>query len=118
MVYDVDSGVYRTNNKHLGHTGGGLRTEVYNSYFDGNETNGTYTIVVKKIFSEVLGDAVYSDLDYYASYGDSAYKRNVLFSSNKVDDEAFSKYSDKLLNYTYKFNYKDGNYVLVDYKIG
>lgn len=118
MIYNVDSGIYYTNTKHLGHTGGGLRTEVYNSYFDGNESNGVYTIIVKKIFSELLGDAVYSKLNYYASYDDSAYKRNVLFVSDDVQEDDFDKYSDKLINYTYKFVLKDGNYVLTEYKIG
>ena len=118
MIYNVDNGIYYTNDKHLGHTGGGLRTEVYNSYFDGNESNGVYTIIVKKIFSELLGDAVYSKLNYYASYDDSSYKRNVLFVSDDVQEDDFDKYSDKLINYTYKFVLKDGNYVLTEYKIG
>lgn len=118
MIYNVDSGIYYINTKHLGHTGGGLRTEVYNSYHEGNVSGDTYTIVVKKIFSQILGDAVYSKKEYYASYNDASYKRNALFVSSDVIEENFKDFDDKLIEYTYKFKLKDGNYILSEYKIG
>ena len=118
MIYNVDTGVYASNAKHLGHGAGGLRTEVYNNYVDGYENNGTYTIVVNKIFSEVLGDVVDPQKNYYATYGDASSYKNELFQAAMVDANKFTEYQDSLVKYTYEFKLKDEHYVLSSYKIG
>ena len=117
MIYNIDTGIYTNNAKHLGHGSGGLRTEVYNNFVSGYESDGIYTIVVNKIFSEVLGDTSGRKKKYYATYGDAFNYRNELFKSSMVDVNKFSLYKDSLVEYTYKFVLKNDNYVLVSYKI-
>lgn len=118
MIYNVETGVYTNNSNHLGHGSGGLRTEVYNNYVEGDYTDGTYTIVVNKLFSGLLGEPYDSKLSYYATYGDAINSKNELFKSNMIDLNKFNEYQDKLVKYTYTFQLKDDNYVLTSYKIG
>ena len=118
MLYNIESGVYTSNSKHLGHGAGGLRTEVYNNYVEGYENDGTYTIVVNKIFSEVLGDVIDTKKTYYATYGDASGYKNELFEATMIDANKFLEYKDSMVKYTYKFVLKDNHYVLSSYKIG
>lgn len=118
LVYNVNTGVYSNNPKHLGHGAGGLRTEVYNKFVEGYEDNGTYTIVVNKIFSELLGDVYDSDLSYYSTYSDAIGRKNELFKSKMVNSSKFDEYSNDLVEYTYVFKLKEDNYVLSSYKRG
>ena len=117
-IYDVSSGNYIFNNRHQTHSNAGLRTKVYNKYVSGFESEGTYTVVVNKLFSQILGDSYANDLIYYKSYEDAKNNKNELFKSAKVDDHYFDDYSNYLINYTYTFNLVDGNYVLTSYDIG
>lgn len=117
LIYDVDTGIYNYNNKHLGHGAGGLESVVYNSYSSGYELDGTYTIVVKKLFSEILGDIYEESLNYYPSYSDAQNGTNKLFSSSNVDDSYFIQYGDKLKEYTYTFKLVDNHYILTSYTI-
>lgn len=118
MIYDVKTGVYSNNSNHLGHGAGGLRTEVYNNYVSGYEDNGTYTIIVNKIFSEVLGDVYNSKKGYYATYSDASTNKNKLFEATIFGKEKFNDYKDNLVKYTYTFKLINEHYVLSSYKIG
>lgn len=118
LIYNIETGVYSYNSKHLGHGAGGLRTEVYNNYVEGYEKDGVYTIVVNKIFSDIKGDINEDESNYYATYKDSSNYENKLFTAGMVDNKKFSEYKDDLVKYTYKFILKDNNYVLSSYKIG
>ena len=90
---------------------------MYNSYSSGYELDGTYTVVVKKLFSEILGDIYEESLNYYPSYSDAQNGTNKLFSSSNVDDSYFIQYGDKLKEYTYTFKLVDNHYVLTSYTI-
>lgn len=118
LLYDVNTGIYNYNDKHLGHGAGGLESNVYNSYVSGYELDGTYTIVVNKVFSEILEDVYDESLSYYPSYEDAQNTTNKLFRASNVSDDYFVQYKDKLKEYTYTFKLVDNHYVLSSYKIG
>lgn len=118
MIYDVNTGNYTYNSSHHNHSTGGLRTKVYNKYVSGSEDSGVYTVKINKLFSDVISDGTNGVLSYYKTYGDAKNKKNELFKTSNVDDNCFNEYADKLVEYTYVFNFIDGNYVLSSYTIG
>ncbi len=116
-IYNNDTKKYDKNSSHVSHTDSGIKTDVYNSYVKGTKNGNEYVVSVNKIFSGILGSSYDAASTYYNSYKDSVSYKNVLFKGGKITDESFDKYRDKLVSYTYKFRYVDGNYVLSSYTI-
>ena len=117
LIYDVNAGVYNYNNNHLGHGAGGLESVIYNNYISGYELDGSYVVVVKKLFSEILGDVYDESLSYYPSYEDAQNRTNKLFSAISVNEEYFNEYDSELKEYIYTFKLIDDYYVLKSYSI-
>lgn len=120
LLYNEKTGKYVENDSHLGHGGGGLHSLIYNYYVDGNVKENQYTIVVYKLFSDILGDIYEEEVYYYASYENASSSKDKLFKKGFYDelDNEYESYKDKLIKYTYTFNYVDDHYVLEEYKIG
>ncbi len=117
LIYNTNTKKYEKNNQHINHVDNGIRTDVYNNFVSGTKNGNEYVITVNKIFSGLLGHSYDASSTYYVSYKDSVSYENVLFSGGKVNESTFTKYKDKLLEYSYKFRYVDGNYVLSSYTI-
>lgn len=117
LVYDVDTGIYKNNSKHVNHSTRGVQTKVYNEYVEGYVVDDIYTIVVYKVFSELISNNYNSKLNYYLTYNDANNDTNVLFNTSDPAGELDSINKSILAEYTYEFKLKDNNYVLVSYKI-
>ncbi len=121
LLYDIDTGKYVYNDSHLGHGSGGIRSKVINFYVSGKVEGDRATIVVHKLFSEILGDVYEGKLGYYSSYSNAKEYKSVLFKAMYNDDlkDEYDKLDkSKLVSFTYVFDIVDGKYVLSEYKLG
>lgn len=117
LIYDVDSGNYKKNNNHISHSTKGVKTKVYNEYFDGYVEGDKYVVVVYKIFSELISENSVGNLNYYLNYNDAKNGMNAIINTNDISLEFVNLDKEKINKYTYEFKLKDNNYVLLSYKV-
>lgn len=115
--YDALDKVFKFNTSHTGHKVVGVETKVINKYVDSYKEDDTYTIVVYKVFSELVNSDNSNYSNYYRSYNDAILKSNLLFVSNNPENE-IDNYTDELVKYTYTFVKNEDNYYLSKYMIG
>lgn len=117
LIYDVNSGNYKKNNNHISHSSKGVKTKVYNEYFDGYVEDDKYVVVVYKIFSELISDNSVGSLNYYLNYNDAKNEMNAITNTSDIALEFVNLDKNKINKYTYEFRLKDNNYVLLSYKV-
>lgn len=115
--YDAIDKVFKFNTSHTGHKAVGVETNVINKYVDSYKEDNTYTVVVYKVFSELLNSDNSNYSNYYRSYNDALLKSNLLFVSNNPENE-IDNYTEELIKYTYTFVKDEDNYYLSKYTIG
>ncbi len=117
LVYDVNTGNYKKNISHVSHSTKGVKTKVYNEYFDGYVENDKYVVVVYKVFSELIGNNTANKLNYYSNYNDAKNSTNVILNTNDIAGEFVKLDKDRINKYTYEFKLKDKDYILLRYII-
>lgn len=127
-LYDSSKKTFKLNEKHSGHGGGHFGDLlVLNRIIDYKIEGSKYIVKVGKAFS-TLPDTGFPD-KFYRTYDDLEKEKNVLFVADIYESEDGEAYSfplenfnnfpdDKLAIYEYIFEYKNGEYILVSYKIG
>ena len=114
-LYDTDTGKFVKNTNHISHKETGYYSNIYNFAVDqGRLEDNKYILKVYKVFSDTD-----SKHNYYKSYGDAVAEKGVLsIGTNSLNENDIKKYVNDLKIYTYTFELKDNNYVLVNYEIG
>ncbi len=101
LIYDENTKTYKTDSTMHGH-GGFYPYQVMNYYVDGyketDETSITYTIKVKKFFTDAHGS------DYYGSYSDATNKQNLIIDLFALYGEKAYTDTSKLLQIQYEKN--------------
>lgn len=128
FLYDSSKKTFKINEKHSGHGGGHFDDLlVLNRILDYKIEGSKYIVKVGKAFS-TIPDTGFAD-KFYRTYNDYIREKNVLFEAEIFEDADGGVYSfpleafngvpnDKLVTYEYTFEYNNGEYILVSYKIG
>ena len=114
-IYNTDTKKFSKNTNHISHKETGYYSNIYNFAVDqGRFEDNKYIFKVYKVFSDTSAKH-----NYYKSYGDAVLEQNELsVGSNSLNDNDIKKYVNDLKVYTYTFELKDNNYVLINYEIG
>jgi len=118
LVYDEEKGIYHFSELHPGHGGPSFAYGAnYNKFVSLTIDNNKYRLTVSKLFISLLNET-YSSYPLDEKY--HLFKGNMEDTSEEVVnhfEENYQEYSDKMIEYVYTFEYKDGKYILINYEI-
>lgn len=115
--YNSTEKKYELNTNHTGHLEYGITLNVVNHLKESYKEDNTYTIIVYKVFSELLNSPSNNTSNYYRTYIDAVNKKDLLFTESNDIKAKMTSVSSELVPYTYKFVKKGEDFYLKEYII-